>query len=71
MVNSLFVSHAASSSCFLSSSAYRAVLTAWAEAPNIIFITVDTTRADRMGFLGNKHGLTPNLDAVAQPGCRI
>jgi arylsulfatase A-like enzyme/Flp pilus assembly protein TadD len=43
-------------------------LTAWAEAPNIIFITVDTTRADRMGFLGNKNGLTPNLDAVAKQG---
>src|ERR1044071_4741626 len=42
--------------------------TAWAEAPNIIFITVDTTRADRMGFLGNKLGLTPNLDTVARQG---
>src|SRR2546421_5268643 len=40
----------------------------WAEAPNIVFITVDTTRADRMGFLGNKHGLTPNLDLVARQG---
>ena len=40
----------------------------WAEAPNIIFITVDTTRADRMGFLGNKNGITPNLDAVARQG---
>ena len=40
----------------------------WAEAPNVIFITVDTTRADRMGFLGNKLGLTPNLDAVARQG---
>ena len=39
-----------------------------AEAPNIIFITVDTTRADRMGFLGSKRGLTPNLDAVARQG---
>src|SRR5580765_5918984 len=39
-----------------------------AEAPNIIFITVDTTRADRMGFLGNKLGLTPNLDTVARQG---
>ena len=42
--------------------------TAWAEAPNVIFITVDTTRADRMGFLGHKLGLTPNLDAVARQG---
>ena len=41
---------------------------AWAEAPNIILITVDTTRADRMGFLGSKRGLTPNLDLVARQG---
>src|SRR6202051_4790960 len=33
--------------------------------PNIILITVDTTRADRMGFLGSKRGLTPNLDTLA------
>src|SRR5437762_268363 len=39
-----------------------------AEAPNIVFITVDTTRADRMGFMGNAHGLTPNLDLVARQG---
>ncbi len=39
-----------------------------AEAPNIIFVTVDTTRADRMGFLGSKKGLTPNLDALARQG---
>jgi arylsulfatase A-like enzyme/Tfp pilus assembly protein PilF len=36
--------------------------------PNVILITLDTTRADRMGFLGSKRGLTPNLDAVAQQG---
>ncbi len=39
-----------------------------AEAPNIIFITVDTTRADRMDFLGSKRGLTPNLDMLAKQG---
>jgi arylsulfatase A-like enzyme/Flp pilus assembly protein TadD len=39
-----------------------------AEAPNIILITVDTTRADRMGFLGCKKGLTPNLDTLARQG---
>src|SRR5207302_2283190 len=36
--------------------------------PNIILITVDTTRADRVGFLGSTRGLTPNLDAVAKQG---
>src|ERR1035438_8922625 len=34
--------------------------------PNIILITLDTTRADRMGFLGSKRGLTPNLDELAK-----
>jgi choline-sulfatase len=36
--------------------------------PNVILITIDTTRADRMGFLGSDRGLTPNLDAVAKQG---
>src|ERR1700720_4295801 len=33
---------------------------------NVVLITLDTTRADRMGFLGSKLGLTPNLDALAR-----
>ena len=37
-----------------------------APKPNIVLITLDTTRADRMGFLGSKRGLTPNLDALAR-----
>ncbi|MGA7292125.1 MAG: sulfatase-like hydrolase/transferase [Terriglobales bacterium] len=36
------------------------------EPPNIILITLDTTRADRMGFMGSKRGLTPTLDALAK-----
>ena len=32
---------------------------------NVVLITIDTTRADRMGFLGSTRGLTPNLDALA------
>jgi arylsulfatase A-like enzyme/Tfp pilus assembly protein PilF len=39
---------------------------AGATPPNIILITVDTARADRMGFLGSKLGLTPNLDTLAR-----
>jgi arylsulfatase A-like enzyme/Flp pilus assembly protein TadD len=39
-----------------------------AARPNILLVTLDTTRADRMGFLGSKRGLTPNLDAMAQQG---
>jgi arylsulfatase A-like enzyme/Flp pilus assembly protein TadD len=36
-----------------------------AAPPNVILITLDTVRADRMGFLGSKGGLTPNLDRLA------
>jgi len=38
------------------------------QRPNIVLITLDTTRADRMGFLGSRRGLTPNLDALAREG---
>jgi len=34
--------------------------------PNILLITLDTTRADRMGFLGSTRALTPELDAFAR-----
>jgi arylsulfatase A-like enzyme/Flp pilus assembly protein TadD len=37
-----------------------------ASYPNVLLITLDTTRADRMGFLGSKRGLTPGLDALAK-----
>jgi len=36
-----------------------------APKPNLVLVTLDTTRADRMGFLGAKGGLTPNLDRLA------
>lgn len=39
-----------------------------ARQPNIVLITLDTTRADHMGFLGSERGLTPNLDALARAG---
>jgi arylsulfatase A-like enzyme/Flp pilus assembly protein TadD len=48
----------------LASSAMAAVPSS--APPNVILITLDTTRADRMGFLGSKRGLTPNLDALAR-----
>ena len=50
----------------LAASALAASSGAAAAPPNIVVITLDTTRADRMGFLGSKRGLTPNLDALAQ-----
>jgi choline-sulfatase len=43
-------------------------LPALASPPNIILITIDTARSDRMGFLGSTAGLTPNLDALARQG---
>src|ERR1700687_3173753 len=33
--------------------------------PNLVLITLCSTRADRMGFLGAKSALTPNLDRLA------
>ncbi len=44
----------------------KKVPSASTKPPNIILITLDTTRADRMGFLGSPRGLTPNLDALAK-----
>jgi choline-sulfatase len=46
---------------FLGSAAVAAAAT----KPNLILITLDSARADRMGFLGAKAGLTPNLDHLA------
>ncbi|MBZ5722349.1 MAG: sulfatase-like hydrolase/transferase [Acidobacteriia bacterium] len=37
-----------------------------AAKPNVVLITLDSTRADRMGFLGSHGKLTPNLDALAR-----
>jgi arylsulfatase A-like enzyme/Flp pilus assembly protein TadD len=67
VVNSLFVVMRPSLQ-FLLLIFLAAPTVGWAEAPNIILITVDTTRADRMGFLGSKRGLTPNLDKLARAG---
>jgi arylsulfatase A-like enzyme len=36
--------------------------------PDIVLITIDSARADRVGFLGGHAGLTPSLDAVARQG---
>jgi arylsulfatase A-like enzyme/Flp pilus assembly protein TadD len=41
-------------------------LCAAAAKPNLVLITLDSTRADRMGFLGAKAGITPNLDRLAR-----
>ncbi len=37
-----------------------------ASRPNIVLITLSSVRGDRVGFLGAKQGITPNLDQLAQ-----
>jgi choline-sulfatase len=39
-----------------------------ASKPNLVLITIDSARADRMGFLGAKGSVTPNLDRLATEG---
>lgn len=39
-----------------------------ATKPNIILITLDSTRADRMGFMGARGNLTSSLDGIAHHG---
>lgn len=36
--------------------------------PNIVFILMDTLRADRLGVYGAPHELSPNIDALAAEG---
>jgi arylsulfatase A-like enzyme/Tfp pilus assembly protein PilF len=38
------------------------------EKPNIILVTLDTTRSDHLGCYGYAQAKTPNLDALAQGG---
>jgi arylsulfatase A-like enzyme len=37
---------------------------------NVLLITLDTTRVDRLGCYGGEKGLTPNVDALAEDGAR-
>jgi len=38
------------------------------EKPNVVLITLDTTRADHLGCYGNANARTPALDALARRG---
>ena len=38
---------------------------------NVLLITIDTLRADRVGAFGGPDGLTPNLDRLASEGLRL
>lgn len=39
--------------------------------PNIILLTIDTLRTDRLGCYGNRAQLTPNIDRLANSGIRF
>jgi choline-sulfatase len=42
-----------------------------AAPPNVVLLTLDTTRADHLGSAGWPHASTPNLDALARRGVRF
>ncbi len=42
-----------------------------AEGPNLLLVTLDTTRADRLGCYGNGLVATPRLDAFAASGAKF
>src|SRR5215469_6676088 len=42
-----------------------------APSPNVVFITIDTLRADHLGCYGDKQIRTPNIDALAVDGIRF
>src|SRR2546427_5726507 len=48
-----------------------AALAAPTASPNVVFITVDTLRADHLGCYGDKQIRTPNIDALAADGIRF
>jgi arylsulfatase A-like enzyme len=39
--------------------------------PNIVLLTIDTLRADRLGCYGHRAHLTPNIDRLANSGIRF
>lgn len=43
-------------------------VTILAQSPNVILITLDTTRADHIGCYIGKEGFTPNIDEIAKKG---
>src|SRR5438132_10097243 len=48
-----------------------AALAANPSAPNVVFITIDTLRADHLGCYGNKQVRTPNINALAADSTRF
>src|ERR1044071_4114883 len=42
----------------------------WLRGGNVLLVTIDTLRRDRLGAYGNGGGLTPTLDRLASSGVR-
>lgn len=42
--------------------------TLYENRPNVILISIDTLRADRLGYNGYKRSITPNIDRLAREG---
>lgn len=51
--------------CFASADSWAVGSAPAGSKPSVLLITLDTTRADRLGIYGNKDGITPSLDALA------
>ena len=51
--------------------AFTLALRAQPPPPSVVFITIDTVRADHLGAYGYTHGATPALDRLAREGVRF
>jgi arylsulfatase A-like enzyme/uncharacterized membrane protein YbhN (UPF0104 family) len=38
------------------------------DRPNLVLVVIDTLRADHLGVYGDRHGLSPHIDAAAREG---
>jgi arylsulfatase A-like enzyme/Tfp pilus assembly protein PilF len=56
---------------FLSCRASPALTSGACRGCNVLLITIDTLRADRVGAFGGPAGLTPNLDRLASEGVQL
>src|SRR5690242_8103053 len=48
-----------------------AALAATPPPPNLVFVTIDTLRADHLGCYGDRQIRTPNIDALAAESTRF
>jgi arylsulfatase A-like enzyme/Flp pilus assembly protein TadD len=57
--------------CALTASAIPFARSTQGSAPNLLLVTIDTLRADRLGSYGYKNARTPVLDRLARDGVRF